>query len=99
MKTAWLSTRTVTPLIAQGPRVSDDEVREVVEMVIVNTPAPLPAGIVADGQNAACEPMGSPVTANVTGFEYVPFEGVYIRLKGAGWPEITVSEEARGEML
>ena len=44
---------------------------------------PLPAGIVGEGERVAVAPVGSPDTANSTGFASVEFQGVTVRLKAA----------------
>src|SRR5690349_11089401 len=51
--------------------------------------APLPAGIVAEGENEDVAPAGTPDTVNVTGFAVVAFEGVSIRLNVAELPATT----------
>ena len=47
----------------------------------------------ADGENEAVAPAGSPAAVKVMRLEKVPFDGATIRLKTAGWPAVTVAEE------
>ena len=93
MSIALPSSKAVNSFMAIGTRKSDDtEERDVVEICMVIGVTGLPAGIVADGKKVAFAPVGRPVAANVMEVEYVPFEGANTRLKGAGWPAVTVSE-------
>ena len=66
----------------------------VVPMLSVTAVAPLPAGIVAEGEKEAVAPIGPPKTVSSTGFAVVPFEGVIVRLKFAGVPAATESARA-----
>ena len=68
-------------------------VRAVVLIVSVTTCEVVPGVTVADGENEAAAPAGSPETEKVMGLEKVPFEGTTVRLKTAGWPAVTVAEE------
>ena len=53
---------------------------DVVAIESVTVVAPLPAGIV-EGENVAVAPAGNiDITASVTGFEVVLFEGVTIKM-------------------
>ena len=52
----------------------------IVAMESITVVAPLPAGIVAEGEKAGVAPVGDPDTVNVTEFAIVPFEGVTNKL-------------------
>ena len=52
----------------------------IVAMESITVVAPLPAGILAEGEKAGVAPDGNPETLNVTRFAIVPLEGVTIKL-------------------
>jgi len=52
----------------------------VVAMERVTVVAPLPAGIIGEGEKVSVAPGGIPDAVNVTDFAVVPFEGVTIKL-------------------
>jgi formylmethanofuran:tetrahydromethanopterin formyltransferase len=56
----------------------------VVAIESVTGVAPLPAGIVADGEKDAVAPVGNPEAVNDTAFAVEAFAGTTIRLKFAG---------------